>query len=215
MLEFKKQLDKMTFPNIHFVLFPSFLYLSLFYEASYQIGSQNLSKYSEGTHTGEVLASQLKSLKVTYTLINHAETHEKQKNIIRKIKNATKEGIKVVLCFGEKSEKQDAEKLLTNDLRMIFDALNYYEQKNIILAYEPTYAIGSSNIIKPEKLESIIKTIKSLIYNQYGFSIEVIYGGSLNADNIINITNLDSIDGFLLGNSANNPSNIEKIIEKV
>ena len=215
MLEYKKQLNKLNFSNCEFILFPSFVYLSLFYDAKFLLGSQNLSKYKEGSHTGEILASQLKSLKVSYTVINHTETHEKHKNIIKKIQNATNEKIKVVLCFGEKSENQDAIPLLKNDLIEIFDQLNWKEQQNIILAYEPSYAINSSRSLSSTKIENIVSQIKNFILENYAIEIEIVYGGSVNPLNIVDLAKIDKIDGFLLGNSANNPKNIEKIIETI
>lgn len=215
MLEYKKQLKDLNFSNCEFILFPSFVYLSLFYDAKFLLGSQNISKYKEGSHTGEVLASQLKSLKVSYTLINHTETHEKHKNIIKKIQNATLEKIKVVLCFGEKSENQDAIPLLKNDLKEIFNQLEKKEQLNIILAYEPSYAINRECTVNIEKIGKVINEIKDYIYENYTIVIEIIYGGSINPINILDIAKIDKIDGFLLGNCANNPKNIEKIIETI
>ncbi len=215
MLEYKKQLKDLNFSNCKFILFPSFVYLSLFYDAKFLLGSQNISKYKEGSHTGEVLASQLKSLKVSYTLINHTETHEKHKNIIKKIQNATLEKIKVVLCFGEKSENQDAIPLLKNDLKEIFNQLEKKEQLNIILAYEPSYAINNLNKVNPIKIENIVYQIKQFILETYSIQIQIVYGGSVNPINFLDLAKIDKIDGFLLGNSANNPKNIEKIIETI
>lgn len=213
MLEYKKQLKTLNLSNCEFILFPSFIYLSLFYDAKFLLGSQNISKYEEGSHTGEVLASQLKSLKVTYTLINHTETHEKHKNVIKKIKIATQENLKVVLCFGEKSENQDAIPLLKNDLEEIFNQLERKEQVNIILAYEPSYAINRGHIVNPQRIEKVINEIKDYIVDKYSIAIKIIYGGSINPINILELAKIDKMDGFLLGNCANNPKNLEKIIE--
>ena len=214
-LEYKKELNDLQFSNINFILFPSFIYLSIFFDVKYKIGSQNISKYSEGSHTGEVLASQLKKMKVSYTLINHTETHEKHKNIIRKIKNATEANIKVVLCIGEKSKSQDALSILIKDIKEIFDELSESEKENIILAYEPSYAINSDDPINPEKLKIIIKKLKQFILDYYFLSIQIIYGGSINTNNILNLSQIDNIDGFLLGNSANNPKNIDQILKTI
>lgn len=212
MLEFKKDLDNLAYWE-NFILFPSFLYLSLFYDSHFKIGSQNVSKYSSGSHTGEVLASQLKSMKVDYTLINHAEVNEKFKNVIHKIKNATKEKIKVVLCFGEKSKKEEVLNLLINDIKNIFSNITYCERKNIILAYEPFYAINKGKIISPRKLHLIISSIKEYIKNNYHFDIEIVYGGSIKPDNINELINIKILDGFLIGNSANNIENIKEFME--
>ncbi len=120
-----------------------------------------------------------------------------------------------MLCFGEKSENQDAIPLLKNDLKEIFNQLEKKEQLNIILAYEPSYAINNLNKVNPIKIENIVYQIKQFILETYSIQIQIVYGGSVNPINFLDLAKIDKIDGFLLGNSANNPKNIEKIIETI
>ena len=85
-IEYKKKIEKISLQNKIFILFPPSIYLPFFYDAKYDIGSQNISIYESGSHTGEILASQLASLHVSYTLINHCEVKETIESCILKIK---------------------------------------------------------------------------------------------------------------------------------
>ena len=96
-LEYKKKLKDLYAEKIELVVFPSSPFLGFFYDVPYKVGSQSVSIYESGSHTGEILAKDIASLKVSYCLINHAEAPDTTENIKQKIKNATKENIKVVL----------------------------------------------------------------------------------------------------------------------
>ena len=211
-LAYKKQIAMINQENKEFVLFPSNIYLGFFYDTNYKIGSQNISKYESGNHTGEVLAHQLASLRVTYTIINHCETEECVKNSIEKIKNATKEKIKVVFCIGREIEEQeDGIEKIKEQIKNVFDKLTEEEKKNIILAYEPCYAINKEDIIEIEEIEKLVKKIKVFVNYEYGINIEIIYGGSINVENFQKLLAIDILDGYLIGNCAKNPENIVKI----
>lgn len=216
-LEYKKILKNLKQEDIEFVLFPSSLYLSFFYDAPYKIGSQNLSVYQSGSITGEILSNQLKSLKVSYVLINHLDASEQIKDVITKIKNATKDKLKVVLCIGEK-ERQTLEKAsleIIEEIHAIFSKLTKEEKENILLAYEPSWAINSGNIKNPEIIVSMVKKIKKEMKKTYELTTPVLYGGGISNKNIGELSKIDILDGYLLGNCANNPENILKIIDKI
>ncbi len=216
-LEYKKGLQKIGFNQVHFVLFPSNLYLSFFYDAPYQLGSQNVSIYEKESVTGEVLASQLKSMKVEFVLLNHVEANETIRDVILKIKNATKVGLKVVLCMGERKHQTMEETLeeLKTFLKEVLNALTRLEQENLLLAYEPVWAINSGNIREPNVLNSLVKNVKIFLQKEYDLKPIVLYGGGINVKNFSKLTKLDNIDGYLLGNCANNPENISKILENI
>lgn len=211
-LIYKKQIANINQDNKEFVLFPSNIYLSFFYDTNYKVGSQNVSKYENGNHTGEILASQLRSLNVTYVLINHCETEEKNENVIAKIKNATKENLKVVLCIGKEiPENEECVPKLKEQISEIFSNLTKEEIKNIILAYEPCWGINKADIMNVEKLKNIVKVLKDFVNYEYNVNIEIIYGGSINVDNFHKLLEIDILDGYLIGNCSNHPENIVKI----
>lgn len=212
-LKYKAQIKDICLENKEFVLFPSTIYLSFFYDTNYKIGSQNISKYESGNHTGEILASQLKSLKISYVLINHCETEETKESCIEKIRNATKEQIKVVLCIGKQTNEMDFNTLKKQILE-IFTELKNEERKNCIIAYEPCWAINQNDIVDIEELEHILIQIKDLIKTKYNIKPEIIYGGSINEINIDKLIKIDILDGYLIGSCGNMPENIVKIAAK-
>ncbi len=214
-LEYKKALKDLPLHHLEFVLFPSTLYLPFFYDASYKVGSQNMSTSLNKPLTGEILAHQLTSLNVKYVLLNHSEAHENSEDILLKIKNATKNHLKVVLCIGEEKEasKEDVLKEIIPRLFSFLNALNEEERKNIIVAYEPLWAINNQNINSIENINEIIKELKQEIKKVFTLDSEIVYGGGINETNFLELSKCDNIDGFLLGNYAINPENIWKIIK--
>ena len=213
-LEYKKGLEGVNLKNKEFVLFPSSVYLSFFYDTNYKIGSQNISKYESGNHTGEILAYQLKSLNVSYVLINHCETDETIESCIEKIKNATKKQIKVVFCIGKNTTEIDSN-ILEKQIKDVFNELTEKERKNCILAYEPCWAINQKEIIDIKILEKTIKKLKEMIKLEYKNNLEFIYGGSINSTNFEKVKKIDILDGYLIGSYANQSENIVKIAEKL
>ena len=216
-LEYKNKIVDLKHDNIEFVLFPSNLYLSFFYDAPFKIGAQNISKYASGSHTGEELASQLTSLKVSYVIINHCEMEETNESIIAKIKNATNNNIKVILCIGKNISENENNiiGILEKQIKDIFNSLNKKEQQNIILAFEPCFAINKNDIIDVSKIIEITKKTKKIVEEDYNLKIEVLYGGSINVTNMEKVLNIDILDGYLIGNCANNPENILEIVKKI
>lgn len=214
-LAYKKELANLKKENLELVLFPTSIYLPFFYDAPYKIGSQNISTYESGSHTGEVLASQLKSIKVSYVLVNHFEMKEKFDNIISKIKNATKENIRVVLCVGEKNRQTMDETIVEvkKEIKKIFTKLTPKERENIILAYEPCWAINEKYDINTKVIDNIVEKLKQEVNKSYHVTLPILYGGGITTNNIKELAKLDNIDGYLLGNCAINPKNICKVLD--
>lgn len=214
-LAYKKELAGLKKEDLELVLFPTSIYLPFFYDASYKIGSQNISIYEEGSHTGEVLAYQLKSMKVSYVLVNHFEMKETFDNIITKMKNATKENIRVVLCIGEKNKQTMDETIIEvkKEIKKIFTKLTPKERENIILAYEPCWAINEQYDINTKIIDNIADKLKQEINKSYHVAIPILYGGGITTNNIKELAKLDNIDGYLLGNCANNSKNICKVFD--
>lgn len=211
-LVYKRKIEKIKKDNIEFVLFPSNIYIPFFYDAKYKIGSQNVSKYNDGSHTGEILASQLKSLHVSYVLINHCETEETLLSIVDKIKNATKSHIKVVLCVGKNIKNTtNIQNEIEAQVKEIINQLTKEEIENCMIAFEPCFLINQDDILSPAEIEKIAKEIKNIVSYQSNVIIKVLYGGSINTENIQKLLKIDNLDGYLIGNCANNPDNILKI----
>ena len=206
--------------NKNLIICPSYIYIPYFLNYNFSVGSQNVCAYEDGGYTGEISARQLHSIGVKYTIIGHSERRIKLKEtdieINKKIKNALDAHLKVILCVGETKEEND---LLKKDViikRQIRNALfNIDDISNVIIAYEPVWAVGTNSIPKKEELIKTITYIKRIILSMHNRDIKVIYGGSINEKNINDFKEIKELDGFLVGSASINPSRFIEIINKI
>ena len=202
------------------VICPSYIYIPYFLNYNFSVGSQNVCSYEDGGYTGEISAKQLSSIGVKYTIVGHSERRIKLKesnlDINKKIKSALKANLKVILCIGETKEELD---LLKKDIvlkRQIRDALIDIDDISIIIiAYEPVWSIGTNKIPGNEELISTVKYIKDIIYKSYKKNIKVLYGGSIKENNILQLKNIEELDGFLIGSASIDPIQFTQIINKI
>lgn len=207
--EVEKYINDLKGENV--ILFPSFIYLEKYIENGFTCGAQNISTNCVGAYTSEISVKSLKDLNVKYVLIGHSEVrktfNEKEENINLKIKKALEYGLTPVLCVGETLEEYNNQK--TKEVikeKLIKDLDNIKEE--VIISYEPIWAIGTGKIPKKEEIENIVKYIKTLTHQK------VLYGGSVSLDNIENLNQTD-VDGFLIGKAGLDVSCLKKIIEVV
>ena len=206
--------------NNNIVICPSYIYIPYFLNYDFSVGSQNVCAYEDGGYTGEVSANQLSSIGVKYTIIGHSERriklNENNLEINKKIKTSLDSKLNVILCVGETLEEN---KMLKKDIiikRQIRDALfDIKDLSNIVIAYEPVWSIGTNKIPNNEEIIYTIKYIKELVKDMYKTDIKVLYGGSINENNIENIKKIKEIDGFLIGSASINPMKFIEIIEKI
>ena len=206
--------------NKNLIICPSYIYIPYFLNYNFSVGSQNVCAYEDGGYTGEISAKQLHSIGVKYTIIGHSERRIKLKEtdieINKKIKNALDSHLKVILCIGETKEENE---LLKKDVvikRQLRNALfNIDDISNIIIAYEPVWAVGTNNTPKKQELIKTINYIKRIILNMYGKDIKVIYGGSINEKNINDFNEIKELAGFLVGSASINSNRFIEIINKI
>lgn len=199
----KKEKDKI-------VIFPQTIYINEFIKNNFHTGTQNISAYEKGAHTGEISALSVKDIGAEYVLIGHSELreYENNKTINQKIKSALDNNLKVVLCIGENLESYNQNKtkeIIKNQIEKALEKIN----QEIIISYEPVWAIGTGLTPKEEEIKDIIDYIKNL----FNYQIKVLYGGSVSEKNINKLKQIKNIDGFLIGSAAVNPNNLKKIIE--
>jgi len=217
----KNYIDKLKgYKN--FIICPSSLYLPYFIDNNFDVGIQNISEHGMGSYTGEISVSQAKSIGVKYAIIGHSDRRDKYNEtdeiINEKMRKAVSNDLISILCVGETlSEKisgnaqEKIKKQLVEDLRDI--NREYY--KNIVVAYEPIWSIGTGKIPSNEEIEEMIVFIKRVINHKFNFTPLVLYGGSTNEENIGQLKLIENIDGFLVGGASLIPDKIIKMIETV
>ena len=179
-----------------------------------KVGAQNCHEAEiPGAFTGSVNPSMLKSVGAKYVIIGHSENRrdgEDDKLINRKIKTSLKMGLKVIFCIGEtlkEKRKKITKQILNKQIKSGLDKIK--NTKDIIVAYEPVWSIGTGLIPKSEELFDTINFIKKKI-KKY----KVLYGGSVNPKNIHKLKTISNIDGFLIGGASQDSKKFIDIIKK-
>ena len=180
------------------------------------IGGQNCHESeSYGPYTGSVNSHMLKNIGAHFVIIGHSENREKGENdnlINLKIKSAIKAKLKVIFCIGEsltEKRKKNTQLVLSKQIKVGLDGIK--KKSNIFIAYEPVWAIGTGIIPKSKDLLKTVKFIKSKFKDK---SPKVLYGGSVNPQNIINLKEINNIDGFLIGGASQNAKKFIDIVKK-
>lgn len=216
--EINNYINNFKIINENVLIFPSNIYLDRFKKTNVMIGIQNISMYNDGAYTGEISANQVSSL-VDYVLIGHSERrnifNEDDFTINEKIKRASEHNLKIMLCIGESletrqnNETQDFLSMqLENDLKDI-------DCSNIVIAYEPIWAIGTGITPTVKEIENTVQFIKEKVKRFTNHDIMVLYGGSVNLKNIYDLETIPNVDGYLIGGASLDPNNFMKIIEVV
>ena len=181
-----------------------------------EVGAQNCHESENyGTFTGYVNSKMLKDVGAKYVILGHSEnrqTGESDKLINLKIKSAIKSGLKIIFCIGETFKEKKHKKTNQVLAKQINNGLKSIKNKSkIILAYEPVWSIGTGMIPKSEDLLKSVLFIK----NKFGKKCpKIIYGGSVNSNNIDQLKDIDIIDGFLVGGASQNTKKFIDIIKK-
>jgi triosephosphate isomerase (TIM) len=180
------------------------------------VGAQNCHESENfGAFTGNVNAKMLKDVGAKYIILGHSESRqsgETDKLINLKIKSSIKAGLKIIFCIGETYKEKKNKKTNQVLARQINNGLKSIKNKsNIIVAYEPVWSIGTGLI--PASVD-LIKSV-SFIKNRFSKkSPKILYGGSVNSNNITQLKNINVIDGFLIGEASQNSKKFIDIIKK-
>ena len=180
------------------------------------IGGQNCHESeSFGAHTGFINSKMLKNIGAHFVIIGHSENREKGENDILlnlKIKSALEAKLKVIFCIGEtlnQNRKKITKFILSKQVKI--GLKNIKNKSNIFIAYEPVWAIGTGIIPKSKDLFKTVEFIKRKFKHK---SPKVLYGGSVSSQNIINLKEINNIDGFLIGGASQNSKNFIDIVKK-
>lgn len=218
-LKYISSLKDVACKKTKLVICPSSAFLSLFDGDNYYLGAQDFSSFMDRTITGEITAEQLRSLGANYVLIGHSERRECRKEInidfINKINNAHANKFKIIYCIGGTLKEHENNKTLKVLEKQIVEVLNNVLVKNIIIAYEPVWAIGTGKIPQEQEIEKVATFIKKFIMEKYEVKVDVLYGGSINPSNIANLKNISGIDGFLVGGASLDAKNVKEMLKKI
>ena len=220
-IKFSKSKKKYKFKLIYC---PPFTLINLFFKklekTKILVGAQNCHEdINFGPHTGSINSTMLKNLGSQYVILGHSENRsngESDALINKKIKSSIKNNLKIIFCFGE-TLYQRKKKLTSRVIKkQISNALKGIHITNkILFAYEPIWSIGTGVILKNIELEKDIKFIKELLQNNFKLkSPKVLYGGSVNTENINLLKKLNIIDGFLIGGASQNSNKFIDIVKK-
>ncbi|MFT9497954.1 triose-phosphate isomerase [Anaerosolibacter sp.] len=189
-------------------------------------GAQNVSHREKGALTGEVPPRILRELGCEYIEIGHAERrnifHETDEMVAKKVKLSLDYGMVPVVCIGESKEEKD-EKLskvkLKTQILWAMNDLGEEERKKVILAYEPIWAIGQEEAAHPDYVEEVHSFLRQTLQSEYGNEssdmIRIIYGGSVNSENALELSRQENIDGLFVGRFGLKAADFERITQAV
>ena len=181
-----------------------------------EVGAQNCHESENyGAFTGQVNSRMLKNVGAKYVILGHSENRENgedNKLINLKIKSAIKAGLKIIFCIGETLKEKRSGQTNQALARQIKNGLQSIKNKSkIIIAYEPVWSIGTGLIPSSKNLIKSISFIKSKFSKK---SPKILYGGSVNGNNINQFKNISTIDGFLIGSASQDSKKFIDIIKK-
>jgi triosephosphate isomerase (TIM) len=176
-------------------------------------GAQDVSRHASGAYTGEIAGSMLAKLGCTYVVIGHSERreyhNESDQLINAKIKAAFAAGLTPIFCVGEGLEIREAQGHVphcTTQVDAGLDGLKEDQIKQIVIAYEPVWAIGTGKTATPDDAQEVCGAIRARLVEKYGSevaeAVRIQYGGSVKANNIAQIMSQPDVDGALVGGAS-------------
>ena len=215
-------------PNCDVVICTPFIHLASVAEVldaeGVALGAENCADKAKGAYTGEVSAAMVKSTGAQYVILGHSERRqyygETAEILKEKVQLALANGLKVIFCCGETLEEREAEKqneVVKAELEGSIFHLTAEEWKNIILAYEPIWAIGTGKTATSDQAQEMLAYIRSIVADKYGKEAaedtSILYGGSCNASNAAELFSKSDIDGGLIGGASLKAADFKAIID--
>lgn len=209
--------DEVT-DDVTVILNPPFIHLSAIYPliknaGKIHLGAQNCNENNSGAYTGEISAAMIKSTGAEYIILGHSERREyfKESNelLAKKVNTVLEHQLKPIFCCGETLEIRDEGNYIDFVTNQITESLFHLSQelfKNIVLAYEPIWAIGTGITASPEQAQEMHAVLRNHIADKYGMDfaeeITILYGGSCKPDNARDLFAKKDVDGGLIGGAS-------------
>ena len=210
-----KELKNISAPNAEVAVCPSFVSLSeiakVLKGSAVKLGAQDCFWEASGSYTGEVSASYLREAGCQLVIIGHSERRqylgETNEMIHKKIKMALAAGLTPIVCVGETFEQRQQgakDYVIIDQTTKAFEGAEVGLDQKVLIAYEPVWVIGSGQAIDPQEAATSHQVIRQSLFDIFPASIvknnfSVIYGGSVDGENVASFTKLDNIDGVLVG----------------
>lgn len=205
--------------NVNVVICPSFPYLAAFAQELYKdehngiyLGAQNVSEYSEGAHTGDVSAQSLQEMSVEYVIVGHSERRnyykESSLQVAHKVRASLNAELIPILCIGESNKERvngHTKSRLAEQLQPVIDEVGIASFNNIVIAYEPVWAIGTgktASAAMAQETHQFIRQYLALIDEEIANKVPLLYGGSVNSTNCHELFAQTDIDGSLVGGAS-------------
>lgn len=193
-------------------------------ESVFSVGAQNVSEYENGAYTGEISAEMLAAIDIEYCIIGHSERrkffNESNHSLAEKVNKLLDQGITPIFCCGEVIAEREANVHFNVVNQQIVEGLfhlNKEEFSNIVIAYEPVWAIGTGLTASPEQAQEMHAYVRKLIAEKYGekaaSETSILYGGSCNSKNAAELFSQADVDGGLIGGASLKAEDFLKIIQ--
>ncbi len=223
----KRELYKIE--NVDIIICPAYTLLAYLADdledSNIAIGAQDIYWQEEGAFTGEVSPLMLLDAGCRYVIVGHSERRQffgdTNETVNKKIKACLKHGLTPIVCVGENLQEREANKTF----RVIEDHINNglvdissSDMLNLVIAYEPVWAIGTGKTATPEQAQEVHKFIRDLLKKNYGQevadSVRIQYGGSVKPENITELMNKPDVDGALVGGASLKAESFSAIVIK-
>jgi triosephosphate isomerase len=188
------------------------------------LGAQNMHHETSGAYTGEVSAEMLRDFYVTYIILGHSERRqyfgETNNSVNKKILSTVAGNLKPIYCIGETLEQREANETLDVVRTQIREGLQNFsdsEVENLVIAYEPVWAIGTGKTATDEMAQEVHSFIRKILAELFGENaantIRILYGGSMNAGNASGLLAQPDVDGGLIGGASLTPKSFCEIVQ--
>ncbi|HIK27105.1 MAG: triose-phosphate isomerase [Oscillatoriaceae bacterium SKW80] len=178
-----------------------------------RLGAQNVHWEASGAYTGEISGPMLVEMGVRYVIIGHSERRqyfgETDETVNLRLKAAQKNGLIPILCVGESKQQRDAGETESHIFRQLEKDLVDVDQNNLVIAYEPIWAIGTGDTCESQEANRVIGLIRSKLSNP---NVTIQYGGSVKPENIDELMAQPEIDGVLVGGASLEPLSFGRIV---
>jgi triosephosphate isomerase len=210
--------------DVDIVLVPPFTSLphaaEMIKQTNIMLAAQDVFYEEKGAYTGEISPSMIKDVGCKFVIIGHSERrqyfNETDEIVNRKIKAAQKEGLSVIFCLGESLEEREAGRTFDIIEREMNQGLDGTNIENIVVAYEPIWAIGTGKTATPEQAQEVHAFIREKLRIKYGnksVDIRIIYGGSVTPENVDSLMACADLDGALVGGASLKVESFVRIVK--